>query len=100
MEIRAAHDKTRDVDFYAFHLVAGETLILDIDNTSMDTMLWLYDASGSQLAVNDDNSTSLGGRWENLAGLNSYLEYTTPTSGTYYVAFTHRVSTRSADTNY
>ena len=87
LEIRAAHNTANDVDFYAFHLVAGESLILDIDNTNMDTMLWIYDASGVQLAANDDSSSGLGGSGS-TSNNNSYLEYTAPTSGTYYVAFT------------
>jgi hypothetical protein len=68
-----------DVDYYAFSGSAGDTISVDIDaqaiGSSLDSYLHLYDTDGvTQLTYNDDDG-----------GLDSYLEYTLPADGTYYL---------------
>jgi hypothetical protein len=73
----------RDVDMKAFTVTAGTRLGFDIDKpsgSSLDSYLRLFDSTGKQLAANDDASAPGEG-----TTLDSYLEYTFPTSGTYYV---------------
>ncbi|HWK68866.1 MAG TPA: VCBS domain-containing protein, partial [Rhizobiaceae bacterium] len=83
-------------DYYKIELKAGETLVLDIDNTSgsLDTVLNLYRATGSWIAGNDDSSPHLGGGgsptdyYEFIffpVSLDSHLTFTAVTSGTYYI---------------
>ncbi|MFD2208109.1 beta strand repeat-containing protein, partial [Kiloniella antarctica] len=79
----------RDYDYVAVSLLAGEKLILDIDNgrggnQNVDTWLRLYDASGNELAENDDSAITNGGAGS-TDGRDSYLEYTASSDGTYYV---------------
>ena len=69
-----------DVDLFAIDLAAGATLTIDVDarsltpTSSLDSYLRLFNASGRQLAYNDD-----------FAGLlDSELSYTVDTAGTYY----------------
>lgn len=75
----------QDVDFVKFQLNAGDKVTIDIDTnqlvTSFDSYLRLFDASGNQVAFNN-NGTASG----ETSSLDSYLEFTATTSGTYYVA--------------
>lgn len=74
-----------DVDFIKFQLNAGDKAIIDIDTnqlvTSFDSYLQLFDASGNQVAFNDDGTAS-----GETSSPDSYLEFTATTSGTYYLA--------------
>ena len=68
-----------DVDYYALTASAGETIIVDIDayaiGSDLDSYLYLYDTDGvTELVHNDDHD-----------GLDSYLAYTFPADGTYYL---------------
>uniref|UniRef100_UPI000374BD9A DUF5801 repeats-in-toxin domain-containing protein n=1 Tax=Kiloniella laminariae TaxID=454162 RepID=UPI000374BD9A len=81
----------RDYDYVAVALLAGEKLILDIDNgqggsgsQNVDTRIRLYDASGNELAENDDAAITNGGAGS-TDDRDSYLEYTASSDGTYYV---------------
>ena len=71
-----------DVDLFSIELAAGATITLDVDARSLtpastlDSYLRLFNASGRQLAYNDDTSGS--------ASLDSLLAYTVSTAGTYY----------------
>ncbi len=71
-------DAFSDVDMFAFDLVAGETLLADIDaevlGSSLDSILRLFDATGMQLAFNDDSN-----------GVDSAITYVAPASGRYYL---------------
>ena len=92
VSIEGLHNDRSDVDFFAFTLVAGERIILDIDyarnqGDSFDSMLWLYDAGGNLVSRNDDASTSDGGAGS-VHGYDSYLEFTAPAAGVYYAAVT------------
>lgn len=72
-------------DFYAIQLKAGETLILDIDNTTngLDTTIQLHGPGSGQFEYNDDKGTNFGGLGSS-SGLDSYLEFTATQDGTYY----------------
>jgi subtilisin family serine protease len=71
----------RDVDLYRVALVAGQTIVVDIDavvlagGSTLDSYLRLFDARGRQVAANDDS----GGTFD------SYLARTVSATGTYYV---------------
>jgi len=79
-----AIDITTDVDLYSFSVAAGQKITFDIDATpasaAVDSLLRLFDASGNQLAQND-NAASPG---EALT-TESFLSYMFPIAGTYYV---------------
>ncbi len=69
----------RDVDLFALPLAEGDTLTIDISardlGSSLDSYLRLFDAAGNEVASNDDARGSL----------DSYLEFTAPARGSYYV---------------
>src|SRR5439155_1305602 len=70
---------TRDVDLYRLDVPANSVLrartSLPAGGLSVDTILRLFDASGTPLAIDDDSA----------GGLYSAFPYTFPTAGTYYV---------------
>lgn len=76
---------TTDVDLYAVSLNGGTRLSIDLDHFTTDgttdTFLRLFDSTGAQLASNDD---SVGPAPE-VSSLESYLEFTVPSNGTYYI---------------
>ncbi|MSO89022.1 MAG: hypothetical protein EXQ89_03505 [Rhodospirillaceae bacterium] len=81
-----------DVDFYALHLRAGETVYLDIDygfnsGTQVDTILGFWDSAGTRLAQNDDDFTIPGGGGS-VHGFDSYIQHTVTADGTYYASVT------------
>jgi hypothetical protein len=81
--ISAVISPSRDVDMYAVSVTAGTRLGFDIDHPSgstFDSYLRLFDKNGNQLAANRDASAPGEG-----ATSDSYLEYTFPTAGTYYI---------------
>ena len=84
------------VDYYSFTVAqAGDGVILDVDGAAVcneegcsgffDSWVELYDSSGEFLAASDDAPTAWG-QGGSASGLDSYLEYTFQTPGTYYVA--------------
>lgn len=70
-----------DVDMFRVQLAAGQKLTVDIDATTLspasglDSYVRIFNASGQQVAFNDDVGTAL----------DSYLEYTATAAGTFYV---------------
>jgi serralysin len=78
-------DFSGDRDYYAINLVAGQTYLFRTNSTTpltgtapagaLDTLLTLRDASGAQLATNDD-----AGEYEYSA-----IRFTATTTGTYYL---------------
>lgn len=72
----------KDVDLYSFQGVAGSSVTLQTfrptNGQSMDTILRLFDASGNQLAEDDDDPN--GGTL--YSGMYNYV---LPKSGTFYV---------------
>jgi ELWxxDGT repeat protein len=77
-----AIDATDDVDMWRIGtLSTGERISIDADARSIglsdvDTILRVFNSSGTQIAVNDDDGSTLDSRISNLL---------IPTSGTYYV---------------
>ncbi|MCA9084615.1 MAG: pre-peptidase C-terminal domain-containing protein [Planctomycetaceae bacterium] len=71
-------------DFYSFTANAGDTITLDIDNTSsgIDSFLQLLDGSGAFLAGNDDTFPNDAG---SSTSLDSFLQFTATVTGTYVV---------------
>ncbi|HEY6563744.1 MAG TPA: DVUA0089 family protein, partial [Pirellulaceae bacterium] len=69
---------TRDVDMFQFTAIPGSmlsaTTSLPSGGSSVDTILRLFNASGTQLALNDDS-----------IGLYSHIDFSFTSSGTYYL---------------
>jgi hypothetical protein len=75
-----ALDFPSDTDWYRIRLEQGQSYHFTLnsgegDSALSDPMLALYDSSGAQIGMDDDGGD----------GLNSYLEFTAPTTGNYYV---------------
>jgi hypothetical protein len=74
----------RDVDLYRVDAVAGQTLTartsLPPDGSYADTVLRLFDAAGTELTLDDDFQDR-----EGFSSLHSYIGYSVPADGTYYV---------------
>ncbi|WP_395647210.1 PPC domain-containing protein [Terricaulis sp.] len=94
-------DYAADHDWFRIRLEGGQSyrfsLVSNGENALGDPVLMLYDARGEQLAGDDD-----GGE-----GFNSYLEFTAPTTGTYFLEArsfdesatgAYRLSARAGDT--
>jgi cysteine-rich repeat protein len=68
-----------DFDFFAISAAAGDVITADIDayvnGSSLDPFLVVWDATGTYVAFNDDST-----------GLDSFVSFTAPTAGTYYVS--------------
>ena len=78
-----------DQDLFKVELQAGETIYIDIDYgmPDIDTVLTFYDALGNVVAQNDDDWSSASGSGS-VYGYDSYIAYTVPTSGVYYIGVT------------
>lgn len=68
-----------DTDWYRIRLEEGQSYRFTLNASGAspvgDPLIRLHDSSGNELAVDDDGGD----------GLNSYLEYTAPSTGTYFV---------------
>ncbi|TWU49227.1 PKD domain-containing protein [Rubripirellula reticaptiva] len=71
-------------DYYKFTAIAGSRAIFDIDNNSFDTELFLFDASGNQLATDDDGQGP-GADSGQGTGTASFIDHTFSASGTFYI---------------
>jgi hypothetical protein len=72
-----------DVDLYKFTVATGQRVGFDLDRTSsssFDSHLRLFDATGRELAANDNGAAPGEG-----STTMSYLEYTFANGGTYFV---------------
>lgn len=81
-----------DVDMYKFTVSAKQTVHFDIDRpsgSSLNSYLRLFNASGAQLASNN-NAAAKG---ETANSLDAYLSYTFATAGTYYIAVSSSANT-------
>ena len=82
--IQNSIDFEGDVDVFEFQLDEGDKVSLNINaaqrNSGLDPILRLFDESGNELAVNDDNSAP----GESFS-LDSYIEFDASSSGKYYV---------------
>ncbi len=67
-----------DVDLFVLEAGAGATIIADINanetGSPLDAVLRIFDASGNEIAINDDTT-----------GLDPYIELVDVSAGTYYV---------------
>ncbi len=85
--IDAAIAEATDVNMVSFTVTAGQTVDFDIDTvanggTGLQSLLRLFTAAGTQLAIND-NAAAPG---EGTVGFDAYLRHTFTTAGTYYIA--------------
>ncbi len=73
-----------DVDLYKFQLDRGDTITLDIDaaiqDSSLDSVLRLFDGAGNEIANNDDGFAS-----DETSSTDSLLEFTAEIDGEYYL---------------
>ncbi|MGB5899895.1 MAG: SdrD B-like domain-containing protein [Geitlerinemataceae cyanobacterium] len=73
-----------DVDFIEVQLNAGDRVTIDIDaaelGSSLDSIVRLFDSTGTEVAVNDDSSAP-----GETFSLDSYINFTATVSDTYYV---------------
>jgi len=92
-----------DVDMYRFTVQAGQRVGFDIDRPTggrLDSYIRLFNGQGTQLAFNDDGAAP-----GETFSLESYLEYTFATGGTYYLGvsgfgnFNHNPITGNGDSN-
>jgi Ca2+-binding RTX toxin-like protein len=100
---------SRDVDMYAFDVVAGQTVVFDLDFATVgatapmtDSYLRLFNAAGVQLATNDDANAP--GETASPAR-ESFIRHTFTTAGRFFVgvsAFdneTYNATTGEGDIN-
>lgn len=81
----------KDVDLFKFTTLANQRLLFDVDHTvgsNLNSFLRLFDASGNELASNDDAAAK-----NETSGSEAYLEYLFTSAGTYYVG----ISSKSND---
>jgi hypothetical protein len=80
-----------DYDFYSVVVDAGQTLVVDIDaeilGSTLDSKVVVYDSSGNVVAGNNDSGISV----------DSYLTFTAPVVGTYFVAIFSAASALPGD---
>ena len=76
-----------DTDVFCFEGRAGEQVVAEVMarrlNSPLDSVLKLTDATGNQLAFNDDHADKGSGLTTHQA--DSYLQATLPANGTYYI---------------
>lgn len=76
-----------DVDFFRFNARSGEEIVAEVfarrQGSPMDSVLKITDASGKQLALNDDNEDKGSGLLTHHA--DSRIQLRLPKSGTYFV---------------
>ncbi|HND56858.1 MAG TPA: PPC domain-containing protein, partial [Pirellulaceae bacterium] len=73
-----------DVDFYSFNLDVGDRVTIDLDTPNaggLNSYMRLFNDVGQQVAFSD-NTAAPG----EVAGTDSYLDFTALKAGTYYVA--------------
>jgi len=80
-------DHPNDRDYFKFEGNAGDRIVAEVSarrlNSPLDAMLKFTDASGRQIAVNDDYEDKGSGLETHHA--DSYLTVTLPSAGTYFV---------------
>lgn len=73
-----------DVDIYKFQLNQGNVVTLDIDaatqDSSLDSLLRLFDSEGNEIVNNDDGFTE-----DEVASTDSLIEFSAEIDGEYYV---------------
>jgi len=80
-------DSPGNVDVFVFSCRAGEHVVADVDarrlNSPLDSWLRVTDATGRQLAFNDDYEDKAAGLLTQSA--DSHLTFTAPADGLYYI---------------
>ena len=83
-------DKPGDADVFQFQGIAGIEIVAEVLarrlDTPLDSVIKLTDANGKVLAYNDDLEDP--GSGVNTHHADSYLKYTLPADGTYYIHIT------------
>ena len=79
------------LDYYRFTVTAGSRGIFDIDSGGLDTLINLLDSNGNLVEWSDDSLVSDGAGGSTQSGgfgstLDSFLDYTFASGGTYYLA--------------
>ncbi len=73
----------QDNDWLRVELVEGKTYEIHLagagDNSGADTILWVFNSAGEQVAVNDDSDFAAG-------QLDSRIDFTPDSSGVYYLS--------------
>lgn len=92
VQIQGLLNEPNDLDYYCVELEAGETITLDVDfawgqGDGIDPVITLLDENGNVVAYNDDSDEPLdpGSVEFDEDEYDSFLTYTVPTSGKYYV---------------
>ncbi len=77
-----AIDLGTDVDMFSFTVTAGQRVTIDVDRPSgsLDSFLRLFDANGTELAVNDDGPTP-----GEANSVESFLDLTFNVGGTFFL---------------
>ncbi|MCX7008146.1 MAG: PPC domain-containing protein, partial [Kiritimatiellaeota bacterium] len=88
--INGVIEKPEDRDYFKFEGVTGQQIVAEVMahrlNSPLDSILKITDAEGKQLAFNDDFEDKAAGLETHHA--DSYLRYTLPTNGTFYIEIT------------
>ncbi len=84
--VSASVSPDTDVNMVGFDVTAGQVVDFDIDTPNngpngLATYIRLFNGQGVQIASNNDGAAP----GENVVGFDSYLRFTFPTSGTYYL---------------
>lgn len=90
VELRGEVDDTNDIDVFAIHLEAGETITLDVDGgynpelvSNLDSFVTLRDSAGNVVAENDNGPIDDVGT---VSPFDPYLIFQAAASGTYFIS--------------
>ncbi len=90
VELRGQIEDSTDVDVFAIHLEAGETITLDVDGgydpnlvSNLDSFITLLDSAGNVVAENDNGPIDDVGT---VSPFDSFLTFQASASGTYFIA--------------
>ncbi|MEQ1827559.1 MAG: DVUA0089 family protein, partial [Pirellula sp.] len=93
--IAASISPDTDVNMVRFVVTAGQIVDFDIDTalnggSGLGSYLRLFDGQGAQLALNNDAAAP----GENSIGLDAYLRFVFPNSGTFYIGVSNSNNTQ------
>lgn len=69
-----------DVDLFSVNVAAGGVVAIDVDTEGVDTILRVFDATGTQLGFSDNDAGP-----SEVTELDPYLEFEAPTRGAYFL---------------
>ena len=89
--VASGFTNNKDVLMVKFDLKQGNTLTVNFNSVAgtLNSYLRLFDASGKQLAANDDGQAP-----GELPSTDSYLSYTALATGTYYIGISSNANTK------